>query len=44
LEEEIVIKEKTVVAERKPEIVDSQGVVNTPKNVADIIDVSFFYK
>ncbi|WP_270497494.1 type I restriction endonuclease [Clostridium fessum] len=37
LEEEIVIKEKTVVAERKPEIVDSQGVVNTPKNVADII-------
>ena len=33
----VVIKEKTVVAERKPEIVDSQGVVNTPKNVADII-------
>ena len=26
-----------VVTERKPEIVDSQGVVNTPKNIADII-------
>ncbi len=30
LEEEIVIKDGIVVAERKPEIVDSQGVVNTP--------------
>lgn len=37
LEEEIVIKDGIVVAERKPEIVDSQGVVNTPKNIADII-------
>ena len=37
LEEEIVIKGKIIIAERKSEIVDSQGVVNTPKNVADII-------
>lgn len=37
MEEEIVIKDGIVVAERKPEIVDSQGVVNTPKNIADII-------
>lgn len=37
LEEEIIIKKETVVTEKKPEIVDSQGVVNTPKNIADII-------
>lgn len=37
LEEEIVIKEEKVIAKRKPEIVNSQGVVNTPKNIADII-------
>lgn len=37
LEEEIIIKNETVLTERKSEIVDSQGVVNTPKNIADII-------
>lgn len=37
LEEKIIIKDGTVITERKLEIVDSQGVVNTPKNIADII-------
>lgn len=38
LEEKLVIEPGGKIAcERKPEVVDSQGVVNTPKNVTDII-------
>ena len=38
LDEKLVItRDGTVVAQAKPEAVDSQGAVNTPKNVTDII-------
>ena len=37
LEEKIAISDIKVVAEKKAEIIDSQGVVNTPKNITDII-------
>lgn len=38
LDEEINIsKGKKVILQKKPEVVDSQGVVNTPKYIADII-------
>ncbi len=37
LEEKIVIVDTKVVVEKKTEIIDSQGVVNTPKNLTDII-------
>lgn len=38
LEEKIHITEnRTIITIKKPEIVDSQGVVNTPKNITDII-------
>ena len=33
----IAISDIKVVAEKKAEIIDSQGVVNTPKNITDII-------
>lgn len=37
LEEKIEISGTKVVVEKKTEIVDSQGVVNTPKNITDIV-------
>ena len=37
LEEKIAISDTKVVAEKKTEIIDSQGVVNTPKNITDNI-------
>lgn len=38
LDEALVIQESGhVIAEEKPEIIDSQGAVNTPKNITDII-------
>ena len=38
LAEKLVIRaDGTIAAEQKPEAVDSQGAVNTPKNVTDII-------
>lgn len=38
LDETLVIQpEGHIVAEDKPEVVDSQGAVNTPKNITDII-------
>lgn len=37
LEEKISIQCGEVVIEKKPEIIDSQGVVNTPKNITDIV-------
>lgn len=38
LEEKVCISADGIISvEQKPEIVDSQGVVNTPKNIADII-------
>ena len=37
MEEKIAISDIKVVAEKKAEIIDSQGVVNTPKNITDII-------
>ena len=38
LDEALVVQEDGhVVAEEKPEVVDSQGAVNTPKNITDII-------
>ena len=37
LEEKISIQNGEVVIERKPDIIDSQGVVNTPKNITDIV-------
>lgn len=37
LEEKAVIFDKKIIVEKKTEIIDSQGVVNTPKNIADIV-------
>lgn len=37
LEEKISVQCGEAVIEKKPEIIDSQGVVNTPKNITDII-------
>lgn len=37
LEEKMVIKNGKIELVKKPEAVDSQGVVNTPKNMTDII-------
>lgn len=38
LDETLVIQQNDhVVAESKPEVIDSQGAVNTPKNITDII-------
>lgn len=37
LEEKMVIKNGKIELVKKPEVVDSQGVVNTPKNMTDII-------
>lgn len=37
LEEKIAISDSKVVVEKKTEVVDSQGVVNTPKNITDIV-------
>lgn len=37
LEEKMVIEEAEIRLVKKPEIVDSQGVINTPKNMTDII-------
>lgn len=37
LEEKMVIKNGEIKLVKKPEVVDSQGVVNTPKNMTDII-------
>lgn len=37
LEEKMIIDNGTIELVKKPEIVDSQGVVNTPKNMTDII-------
>ncbi len=37
LEEKIVISDAAVLVEKKTEIIDSQGVVNTPKNITDLI-------
>lgn len=37
LEEQMVIRDGEIQLVKKPEVVDSQGVVNTPKNMTDII-------
>lgn len=37
LEEKIAISDSKVVVEKKTEVIDSQGVVNTPKNITDIV-------
>lgn len=37
LEEKIAISDTRIVVEKKTEIIDSQGVVNTPKNITDIV-------
>lgn len=37
LDEKLIIENDTVSAVQKPESIDSQGAVNTPKNVTDII-------
>ena len=37
MEEKAVIFDKKIIVEKKTEIIDSQGVVNTPKNIADIV-------
>ncbi len=37
LEEKLAIQEKRLKIIKKPEIVDAQGVVNTPKNITDIV-------
>ena len=37
LEEEIKIMNNKVVIEKKPEVVESQGIVNTPKYISDVI-------
>lgn len=33
----IINSDRTIISEQKPEAIDSQGVVNTPKSVTDII-------
>lgn len=37
LDESISIQDNNIVLEKKPEVVDYQGAVNTPKNITDII-------
>ena len=37
LEEKLAIQENELKIIKKPEIVDAQGVVNTPKNITDIV-------
>lgn len=37
LEEKIAISDTGLVVEKKTEIIDSQGVVNTPKNITDLV-------
>lgn len=37
LEEKLVIQEGKLELLSKPEVIDSQGVVNTPKNITDIV-------
>ena len=37
LEEKIAISDTGIVVEKKTEIIDSQGVVNTPKNITDLV-------
>lgn len=37
LEEKIAISDTKIVVEKKTEVIDSQGVVNTPKNITDIV-------
>lgn len=37
LDEAITIHNNDIVVEKKPEVVDYQGAVNTPKNITDII-------
>ena len=37
LDESIAIHNKDIALEKKPEVVDYQGTVNTPKNITDII-------
>lgn len=37
LEEKIAISDSKVIVEKKTEVIDSQGVVNTPKNITDIV-------
>lgn len=37
LEEQVIIDNGTVLVKRKTEVVDAQGVVNTPKNITEII-------
>ncbi|MCO7110562.1 hypothetical protein NIA69_17505 [Gemmiger formicilis] len=38
LDEALIIREDGhIEAQEKPEVIDSQGTVNTPKNITDII-------
>lgn len=37
LEEQVIIDNGTVLVKRKAEVIDAQGVVNTPKNVTEIV-------